>query len=186
VFERLDDGPLVWRASPVAELVAGTGVLPHLSFGVQGGVIVRPPIRRLSFLARGEYWPARATETAAAAEVARVGGALSSCFAILRGSPATASACAGVDVGRLHSTSIVLTRASESSTVLAAFAEARFGYRLAGVGNSIIEPLFAAQIAPALRRDRFTYRDRNGAQLTLLQPAPVAFQASFGIAVHFL
>jgi hypothetical protein len=170
----------------VVELVGGTGALPHLAFGVQGGVMVRPPIRRLFFIARGAYWPPRSTETAAAAEVDRATVALSSCAALLRGIPLSFAACGGVDAGRLHSTSMALTRTSEEGVFFDLFLEGRVGYRVAGAGNLIIEPLFAAQIAAVLRRDRFTYRDRTGQELTLLQPAPVAFQASIGLAVHFL
>ncbi|MEA2748196.1 MAG: hypothetical protein QOI41_2339 [Myxococcales bacterium] len=174
-----------WRASPVVEMVGGTGVLPHLSFGVQGGIMVRPPVRPLFFVARGSYWPARSTETAAAAKVDRAGAALLSCVSLLRHVPTSLSACGGLDGGLLHSTSIALTRTSETAVFFDAFVEARVGYRIPGAGDFIIEPLFAAQIAAVLRRDRFTFRDRDGRELTLLQPAPAAFQASIGVAVHF-
>jgi hypothetical protein len=186
LLSRLDEGPPRWRISPVVEFAGGTGVLPELSFGVQGGVIVRPPVRRLSLMARGAYWPARSTETAAAAEVDRASGALLSCFSLLPSIPSSFAACGGVEAGRLHSTSIVLTRASETAVFLDVFVEGRLGYRFARAGDFIIEPVLAAQIAAVLRRDRFTYRDRAGQERTLLQPAPVAFQASLGLAVHFL
>lgn len=183
---RFDEPPLRWRLSPVAELAGGTGVLPHLAFGIQGGVVVRPPIQSVFFIVRGSYWPSRSTDTAAVAEVDRAGGALLTCAALLRALPTSLAACGGIDGGRLHSTSSVLTRASESALLLDVFAEGRLGYRVAASENLLIEPVVAAQVAAVLRRDRFTYRDRTGQELILLQPAPAAFQATFGVAVHFL
>lgn len=73
--------------------------------------------------------------------------------------------------------------------MLDVFAEARLGYRVPMSEKRhgpVLEPVVAAQLAAILRRDRFTYRDRTLQERTLLQPAPVAFQATFGVALHFL
>jgi hypothetical protein len=181
--------PSGWTASPVVELVFGTGILPDVAGGVQAGVFVRPPASRLSLAARAAYWPPRSTAVSGAAAIDRLGGALLGCFDILRPERApspTVALCAGADGGRLQSTSSVLTRASEDGAVLDVLAEGRVGYRFHAFGPMVLEPVIAVQIAAILRGDRFRYRDATGAERTLLEPAPAAFQASFGVVVHFL
>jgi hypothetical protein len=153
---------------------------------VQGGAALQTSLRRLSVIARASYWPARSTETAASAEVDRAGVAVAGCYAFLRRVPTSLAACGGLEAARLHSSSLALTRSSENGVLLDTFVEGRLGYRLVSDGNLVIEPVIAAQFAAVFRRDRFTYRDRSGLERTLLQPAPVAVQASIGVAVHFL
>lgn len=178
--------PPRWMAGPVAGVVAGTGILPGLSWGVEAGVFVQPPVRRLSLFGRAAYWPQQTTGTTPPADVDRLGGAVLGCFELVRSGGLGLDACSGADVSRLKTRSVDLTRASETSVLVAVLGEARLGYRLAVRGNVSLEPVIAAQITALLRRDRFTYRDVTGRERTLLEPAPAAFQASFGVAVHFL
>lgn len=189
-----------WTVSPLAEVVLGTGILPELSWGVQAGAIVRPPSSRVSFGARASYWPPRSTGPTGASSIDRLGGTLLGCFELVRPAPPSTwtstpagsrsalavAICGGADAGRLHSTSSVLTRASETGLVLDVLAEGRVGYRLRGPGSLTFEPVLAAQAAVVLRGDRFRYRDVTGQERTLLEPSPVAFQASLGVVVHFL
>lgn len=183
------DEPPRWDVAPSAEVAFGTGVLPGFALGVQLGAVVAVPLPRLTFLARMHYWPSRSTGTTAAAEVERLGGSVAGCYRLVRTGMAALDTCVGFDAARLHSSSIDLTRGSESGAIIDVLAEARFGVRFptAEKGRGLVlEPVVAAQVAGMLRRDRFTYRDRTLQERTLLQPAPVAFQASLGIAVHFL
>lgn len=181
--------PPRWDVAPSAEMVFGTGVLPDAALGFQLGVVVGTPLERLSFLARAHYWLPKSTGTSASAQVDRLGGSIAGCYGLVRTGMATLHSCLGFDAGRLHTSSIDLTRESESGAVIDVFAEARFGYRFPTSANGrglVFEPVIGVQLAGILRRDRFTYRDRTLQERTLLQPAPVAFQASFGLAVHFL
>jgi hypothetical protein len=178
--------PLRWMASPLVGIAAGTGILPRLAWAIEAGVVVHPPVRRLSLLGRAAYWPPQTTGTRPPADASRVGGAVLGCFELFRNGALGLDTCGGADVSRLGTRSVDLTRASESSLLVAVLGEARLGYRLTVHGNVALEPVIAAQISALLRRDRFTYRDGTGRELTLLEPAPAAFQASFGVAVHFL
>ena len=181
--------PPRWDVAPTAEMVFGTGVLPDAALGFQLGVVVGVPLAKLSFLARAHYWLPKSTGTSASAQVDRLGGSIAGCYGLVRTGMATLHTCVGFDAGRLHTSSIDLTRESESGAVIDVFAETRFGYRFPTSENGrglVFEPVIGVQLAGILRRDRFTYRDRTLQERTLLQPAPVAFQASFGLAVHFL
>lgn len=176
-----------WTVTPLAELAVGTGVLPGLAWAVQGGVVLEPPSPLVSFMARGQYWPAASSGKGPEADFDRVSLSLMACHGLIRSRKVTLSLCAGVDGGRLHVDAPTLTQGSDTSRLLLdVLAEARAGYPLGTLGNLRFEAVLAAQIAAVLRRDRFTYRDRSGRELTLLQPAPVLFQGSFGLAVHFL
>jgi hypothetical protein len=177
---------LRWMASPFAGAVVGTGVLPRTASAFEVGVLVRPPIRRLSVIARGAYWPEATTPTLPPAQITRIGGALLGCLDLIRSGSFGAMGCAGGDLTRLRATSAELTRASDGSAVVAVLGEARLGYRLPVPGSLVIEPFFAPQMSLLLVRDRFTYRDPSGRERVLLLPSPVAFQAGFGVAVHFL
>jgi|GEM_PF-2322299 len=181
--------PRVWRVAPVAELAGGSGVLPGFAWGLQLGAVVEPPLPRASVIVRALYWPPRSTGTIARADVDRLGGSLLLCADVLRPTDRQgprAAACAGADAARLHATTANFTRASETGFLLDVLAEMRLGYGLRASRGLVLEPVFAAQVSAALRRDRFTYRDGTAVVRTLLEPAPVAFQASLGLVVHFL
>jgi hypothetical protein len=178
--------PLRWRVSSLAGFAVGSGVLPGAAWGAEIGVLVRPPIRRLSILGRASYWPDRTTPTQPPAEIDRIGGALLGCYDLVRSGSFLTMGCAGADLSRIHARSADLTRSSESSALLAVLGEVRFGYRVV-VGDSIaLEPFIAPQISVLFVRDRYTYRDPTGRERILLLPAPIAFQGGFGVAVHFL
>jgi hypothetical protein len=178
--------PLRWTASPLIGLAAGTGVLPGLSWGIEAGAIVRPPVRHLSMIVRLGYWPEQETPTLPPAKIDRISGAVLGCWELFRADDFRGVGCGGVDVSRVEATSSQLTRASDRSTTFAALGEVRFGYRFSFEDKVFVEPFFAPQMSVFLLRDRFTYKDPMGRERTLLFPAPVAVQASFGVAVHFL
>ncbi|MBX3187279.1 MAG: hypothetical protein KF819_09695 [Labilithrix sp.] len=173
-----------WSAGPTAGFVVGAGILPGASWGIEGGALVRTSVPWASFLVRGAYWPRRPTGERRLAVVDRLSFAALGCAEVLRPGPFAVDLCAGADVGRLHANTSSLTRASQSTLLLDAILEGRVAYRFERRGVTV-EPALAVQIAALLQRDRFTYRDVDGRQLILLQPAPVAFQASFGAGVHF-
>jgi hypothetical protein len=173
--------PAHWAIAPVAEVAVGTGVLPGVAWAIQGSAVITTPVRRLHAIARAEYWPVQYTPTRPTAEVTRFGGALLGCARLV----SELSLCGGFDAGRLATESASFTRSSNATAVVGVLAEARFGYRFAGPGGTSVEPILAAQISAIVRRDRFTYRDEAGRELTLLRPAPLAIQASIGVAVHF-
>ncbi len=181
---------LRWSASPLAGVTGGTGVLPGVAWGIEAGVLVHPPIHRLSAIARATYWPGQATPTRPPAEVNRIGAALLGCYELIRATasatPLTWTACAGGDVSRIEAESSGLTTARKSSLSAALLGEIRIGYRSPVPGNVVVEPFLAVQASAVVRRDRFTYRDAAGRERTLLQPAPGAVQGTFGVAVHFL
>jgi hypothetical protein len=178
--------PRRWSAGPLAEVTVGSGILPRAAFGLQLGALVRPPSRAFSLLARAHYGLPRSTGVAPGGDIDRLSGTLLGCYALSPEGPVSAGLCAGFDGGRLRARSTALTRTSSTAPLLDGVVEARFGYRVRAGDAWSFEPVVAAQGAVLLRRDRFTYRDGDGRELTLLQPAPVAFQASFGVAVHFL
>lgn len=177
--------PLRWTASPLVGVAFGTGILPGIAWGIEGGAVVRPPLERLSFLARAAYWPGHDTRTRPPAEVDRASAALLGCYE-RRPAGLSLAGCVGLDVGRIQARSEGLTGASESSVIAGILGEARLGYRLPLGDRALVEPSLAAQLSAVVRRDRFIYRDPSGRELTLLLPAPVAVQTSFGVAVHFL
>lgn len=174
-----------WTASPLVEIAGGTGILPGVAWGIGAGAIVRPPVDRVSFLPRMAYWPPHATGTQPPADVDRVGGALLGCYDLLRGPNLTLAGCGGVDVGRVQARSEDLTQTAKSSLILGALGEIRLGHRIELGPGVTLEPGIAGQASSVLRRDRFTYRGLAGQELTLLLPAPVAWQTSVGAAVHF-
>lgn len=178
--------PPRWSVSPSAAFVVGGGILPEVAWGIEAGAIVRPPAPSFFLFARGAYWPPRATGTSVSGEITRLSFAMLGCVEPFRSGEASFALCGGADVGRLHAETPSLTRSSESTLLLDLLAEARFGYRIESGGALAIEPALGLQVAALLRRDRFTYRDAGGRELTLLQPAPVAVQGSFGVTVHFL
>jgi hypothetical protein len=177
--------PARWTASPLAELMVGTGIQPGVGWGIGAGVVVGLPVPRLFAIARAHYWPIQYTPTRPTAEVTRLGGALLGCGELFRGGPTVLSLCGGFDAARLATESTSFSRTSNATLVLGVLAEARFGYRFERGREFVIEPVLAAQVSAIIKRDRFTYRDEAGRELTLLKPAPLAIQASIGIALHF-
>lgn len=178
--------PAHWTLAPLAEVMVGTGVMPGVAWGIDAGVVVGTPVRRLFAIARAEYWPVQYTPTRPTAEVTRLGGALLGCAELIRAGATGLSLCGGIDAGRLATESTSFSRTSNATLVLGVLAEARFGYRFGRpLGPFVFEPVLAAQVSAILRRDRFTYRDEAGRELTLLKPAPLAIQASIGVALHF-
>jgi hypothetical protein len=182
--------PPRWHAGALAGVTSGTGILPGLAWGLQAGVVVAPPVARLSAIVRGEYWPARTTGTVPPADVDRLGVAALGCYQLFR-TPSVRdslglSACSGLDVSRIQARSGNLTRPSEASVLVGLLGELRLGYRFAPSENLYVEPGIAVQITGVVRRDRFTYRDLSGRERTLLEPASFAFESGFGVAVHFL
>ncbi len=179
--------PLRWTASPLVAVATGTGILPGIAWGIEGGVVVRPPLEHLAFLARGAYWLPQETGTRPPADVDRASAALLGCYEPLRSAAVVLAGCLGLDVGRIRARSAGLTQSSESSVIAGVLGEARLGYRLPlGERALVIEPSVGAQVSAIVRRDRFIYRDPSGRELTLLLPARGAVQTSFGVAVHFL
>ncbi len=179
-----------WRLAPGFELVAGTGVLPHLAWGVQGGLALHPPdagnARSAPWLvARAAYWPGRSTGTVPEGRVDRLSFTALGCVGLGRRGPRLAL-CTGIEAGRLTATAPEL--AGERAFARALFAlpfEGQLGlgpYRWGSIG---FEPRATAQIAVLLTRDRFAYDAATKRETTLHQPAPAAFQTSAGIALHF-
>lgn len=177
--------PLRWAASPVAGVTGGTGILPGVSFGAEAGALVRPPVRRLAMIARAAYWFEVTTPTLPPAGVDRFAVAILGCYELIRAGDFGTLGCLGAEASRIEARSSNLTVPSESSIAAAVLGEARLGYRLAVRNRVVVEPYLAPQVSAVIRRDRFTYRDPSGRERTLLLPAPAAFQASFGVAVHF-
>lgn len=183
--------PLRWQAAPLAGVVVGSGIMPGVAWGLTAGVVITPPIDRFSAIARGSYWPPQSTGTRLPANVDRIGAAILGCYELVR-SPETSrealgvAACGGIDVSRLAARSADLTRPTNSSAVAGLLGEVRLGYRLPLGENLVVEPAIAVQVSFVGKRDRFTYRDVTGRELTLLQPAFVAAEAGFGVVVHFL
>jgi hypothetical protein len=178
--------PLRWELSPMAGVVGGTGILPGAAFGAEAGVVVRPPVRRVAMIARAAYWFEVTTPTLPPADVDRIALALLGCYELMRNAGFGVLGCAGGEVSRIAARSTDLTTPAESSIVAAVLGEVRLGYRLPLTKQVFIEPYVAPQASVLLRRDQFTYWDPSGRERTLLFPAPAAFQASFGVAVHFL
>lgn len=175
-----------WTAAPLADVMVGTGVMPGVAWGIDVGVVIGTPVRRLFAIARAELWPVQYTPTRPTAEVTRMGGAVLGCAELVRAGATGLSLCGGFDAGRLATESTSFSRTSNATAVLGVLAEARFGYRFGRpLGPFVAEPVLAAQVSAILRRDRFTYRDEAGRELTLLKPAPLAIQGSFGVALHF-
>lgn len=178
--------PAHWTVAPLAEVAVGTGVLPGVAWAIEAGVVIGTPVKRLFMIARAEYWPIQYTPTRPTAEVTRLGGAVLGCGELVHTGPNALSLCAGFDGGLLRTESTAFTRTSNATAVLGALAEVRFGFRFERpLGPFVVEPVLAAQVSAILKRDRFTYRDEAGRQLTLLRPAPLALQGSLGVVLHF-
>lgn len=180
-----------WRFAPVAEISAGSGVLPGLSWGVNGGVFVEPPFRHLVFfMLRGHYAPPRSTGTEPDAHFDRLSATFFGCHEFLQnqshGRPLALAGCAGVELGRLHGEAPSLSIGAKSSLLLDLPVEGRLSFPLHPSRHLSLEPVVFAQAAAILRRDRFTYQDRAGVERTLHRAAPVAVQGGIGLAVHFL
>lgn len=180
-----------WRFAPVAEISAGSGVLPGLSWGVNGGVVVEPPFRHLVFfLARAHYSPARSTGTDPEAHFDRLTATVFGCHEFLQRAShrrlLMLALCGGVELGRLHGDAPSLSIGAKSSLLLDLPIEGRLALPLHPSRNLSLEPVVFAQAAAILRRDRFTYQDRAGVERTLHRAAPVGVQGGIGLAVHFL
>ncbi len=185
---RLPPSPerLVWSASPLVGMTGGTGVLPQFAFGLEAGAIVRPPVRNVSFIPRAAYWFARETPTVPPANVDRIGGSIVGCYDLARSGDLRIAGCAGAGVTRIEARSTSFTIPVTRSIAVSGLGEVRVGYRVPVGGHVILEPYIAPQVELVLKRDRFTYRDVSGSERTLLFPAPAAFQAGIGVAIHFL
>ncbi len=179
-----------WRVEPSVEVVAGTGVLPHLAWGAQVGVALHPADDARGrappwLLARVAYWPKRSTGTSPEGRIDRLALTALGCVPLRQRSPGLAL-CAGVEAGRLTATAPELSGdQSFARGLLALPVEGRLGlgpYRWRSVG---FEPSVGAQISAVLLRDRFTYDGATRREITLHQPAPVAFQTALGLAAHF-
>lgn len=176
-----------WHLSPLLDFTAGTGVLPGLSWALQGGVVVEPPTHAVYFIGRGAYWPARSVNTQPGGDFDRLSVALLACHEFIPRKPASFALCTGLDGGRLHADAPNLTAGTDVSRLLLDIPlEGRVGFHLGKLGKLDLEPFVAAQIAANLRRDRFLYRDPSGEQLTLLRPSLISAQGSIGLVVHFL
>ncbi len=178
--------PLRWSASPLAGVVGGTGVLPGVSFGAEAGALVRPPVHRLAMIARAVYWFEVATPTLPPAEVDRIGFSILGCYELIHGAALGLMGCGGAEGSRIAARSSDFTVPSKSTVAAAILGGVRLGYRVGVRNQLLVEPFLAPEVSALLRRDRFTYRDPSGRERTLLLPAPAAFQATFGVAVHFL
>ncbi|AKU98862.1 hypothetical protein AKJ09_05526 [Labilithrix luteola] len=176
--------PHRWEAIPLLELEGGSGIQPGVSWGVGLGVQVRPPVPRVSLLARAQYWPNKSNHGTPEAEFDRLTGVLLGCYDVYRAGQLTLATCAGGEVGRLHADVPRVTRSSDQVLLVNLVGEVRLGY-VFGRGPILVEPLVAANVAAVLQRDLFTFRNRDGQEATLLQPAPIAVQGAVGVAVHF-
>lgn len=176
--------PPRWEAVPLLELEGGSGIQPGVAWGMGLGVQVRPPIRRVSLLARAQYWPDKSNHRTPEADFNRLTGVLLGCYDVYRGGALSLAMCAGAEVGRLHADVPRVTRSSDQIFLVNVVGEARLGY-VFGRGPIFVEPLIAANVGAVLQRDLFTFRNRDGQEATLLQPAPIAVQGAIGVAVHF-
>ncbi len=180
--------PARWQLVPSVDVLGGTGVLPHVAVGFQGGLAVHFPTHAGAapwLVVRGAYWPRRSTETLPEGRVDRLSFAALACWGFGSGAPRLAL-CTGVDAGRLTATAPELSGDRLFARAhLAVPVEGQFGlgpYRWGALG---LEPRLTAQLATPLVRDRFTYDDAAKRETTLHQAAPVTFQTSAGIAAHF-
>ncbi|AKU96432.1 hypothetical protein AKJ09_03096 [Labilithrix luteola] len=153
-------------------------------------MVVEPPTRLVYFIGRGAYWPPRSVasvETQPGGHFDRLSLSLLACHEFIPRKPASFALCTGIDGGRLHANAPNLTAGTDVSRLLLDIPlEGRIGLRVGKLGKLDFEPFLAAQIAAVLRRDRFTYRDPSGEQLTLLRPSLIAAQGGIGLVVHFL
>lgn len=176
-----------WRLAPAAAMVAGSGILPGISWGIEAGVIVLPSRSGFSFVARAQLWPARSTGTVPEGELDRLSGTVLVCHLLARADVAAFTMCAGLDAGRLHTTAPPGLEGPKSVSrfLLDVPFEGRVGFVLASWGDVRLEPNLAAQLAVVLSRDRFTYLNRSNQEITLHRAAVVGAQAAIGLAVHF-
>jgi hypothetical protein len=177
-----------WSIAPVAAMVAGSGILPGVSWGVEGGLALYPPTERLSFLARAQLWPPRSAGTQPEVHLDRFSVALLACHRAARLSGATFTLCAGLDGGWLNASAPSIRGQSKgvSRLLLDVPFEARLGFDLSPPHRSIrLEPVLAAQLAVLISRDRFTFQNRMDQEVTLHRAAPVALSGTIGLAVHF-
>jgi len=177
-----------WSASPVVGLSAGSGILPGISWGIEGGVLVHPPLHRISFIARAEVWPSRAAGTQPEVRLDRLSLSLLACHRTVRRSAATLDLCTGVDGGWLEASAPAIRGVSRSATraLVDVPLEARLAFAVLRPSRRIrIEPFAAAQLAVLVLRDRFVVRDRLDREVTLHRSAPIALTATLGLAVHF-
>ncbi len=177
--------PPPWTIRSSADLVVGSGVLPGLGWGVQASLGTNLPVLALSVVARGAYWPSQTTGTRPTSEVDRLGGALLLCRDLIASSRFSSTGCLGAGAARLHTTSSDLTRPTSDGAIVEVLAEGALGYRAWRGRRVLVEPRVTLQLEALVRRDRFLYRDYAGQSRVLLQPAPVAVQGGFGVAVHF-
>jgi hypothetical protein len=167
---------------------AGSGILPGIAWGVEGGAVIRPPVPRLSLLARAQVWPSRSTGTVPEGHLDRLSVTVLGCYFVVRLGVASFTSCAGLDGGRLHTSapsSLLEGPKSVSRVLLDVPFEARVGFELPARGDLRIEPVLAGQLAVLILRDRFTYVNREERETTLHRAAAFAVQATVGVAVHF-
>ncbi len=174
-----------WSVAPAAGLTAGSGILPGISWGLEGGAIVHPPVNRLSFIARGQLWPTRAAGTQPEVHLERKSLSLLACLLAARRSSASVTLCTGVDGGWLDASAPALGGMS-TRPLLDVPIEARVGFELSRAPKPVrIEPWLSAQLAVLVLRDRFTFQDRTDRQITLHRAAPIGLAGSVGLTLRF-
>lgn len=177
-----------WSFASAAAMLAGSGVLPGISWGVEGGIAVYPPLDRISFIARAQLWPPRSTGTRPEVELERFSAGLLACRLMARVEAASLTLCTGLDGGWLSASAPSIGRSSKgvSRILFDVPFEARAAVDLGSFHRGIrVEAVAAAQLAVLLQRDRFTFENRAGREIPLYRPAPVALAGTFGLAVHF-
>ena len=177
-----------WSFAPEVAMLAGSGVLPAVSWGVEGGVAVSPPVDRFSFIARAQLWPSRAAGTTPEVEISRFAAGLLACRRMVRVDTASLALCTGLSGGWLSASAPSISGSSKGTTrtLFDVPIEARGSLDLGSFARSIrVEAVLAAQLAVLLQRDQFTFENRMGREVPLFRPAPVAFASSLGVAVHF-
>lgn len=177
-----------WSFAPAAAMIAGSGVLPGVSWGIEGGVAVYPPLDRISFIARAQLWPPRSTGTRPEVDLERFSAGLLACRRMARVDTASFTLCTGLDGGWLSASAPSIGRSSKgvSRILFDVPFEARGAVDLGSFHRGIrLEAIVAAQFAVLLQRDRFTFENRMGREVPLYRPAPVALTGTFGLAVHF-
>ncbi len=177
-----------WSFAPEVAMLAGSGVLPAVSWGVEGGVAVSPPVDRFSFIARAQLWPSRAAGTTPEVDISRFAAGLLACRRMVRVETASLALCTGLSGGWLSASapSIISSSKGTTRTLFDVPFEARGSLDLGSFARGIrVEAVLAAQLAVLLQRDQFTFENRMGREVPLFRPAPVAFASSLGVAVHF-
>jgi len=177
-----------WSFAPAAAMLAGSGVLPAVSWGVEGGVAVYPPVDRISFIARAQLWPSRNAGTTPEVELGRFSAGVLACRRMVEVDTASLALCTGLSGGWLSASAPSISSSSRGTTrpLVDVPLEARGSVDLGSFARGVrFEAVLAAQLAVLLQRDQFTFENRMGREVPLHRPAPVAFASSLGLAVHF-